>query len=42
MESTLALKPRLMSPEVQNRGINGPKKSSDVLQNLSFKKKCLK
>ena len=31
-ESTLALKPRLTSPEVQNRGFNGCSKSTDVFQ----------
>ena len=29
-EPTLALKPRKMSPEVQNRGISGPTKRTDV------------
>ena len=34
--STLALKPRAESPEVQNRGISGLTKRTDILQ---FKKK---
>ena len=38
--STRLWNPRLTSPEVQNRGISGPIKRTDVFQNLVLKKGC--